>query len=384
MQRTDRVLLVTGDRATAASLRASLEAHGPQVRIAYEGLTALAALKADRFDLVVLDTAIRGISGLDLLAAVRSMSGQSSTPVMALIDPGDKSQRLRLFELGVDEVAVKPVSPLEFLTRTRRLLAQKPEAVPPQRGRVTVFVGVAGGVGTTTICANVAEMLGSRRSTIALDFAWPLGGMSHLLALPMEPGLEAIEASPEPTTAFLSHLTGGPPRLNFRLLAGLGSLAQSNGLVFPVAEVIRGARDTFAHVLVDLGGAGAPFAADAIAEADTVVVVLGLERPHFTLGRLKLDWIDRSASADSRRIIVANRTQPSPMAHRDAQRTLEQDIFLTLPYEADRISECLNQGRLLISQYPSSSAAITIAELATVLDREPVTLGAKQLTRGLP
>jgi|GEM_PF-5769599 len=384
MQQTDRVLLLIDDRAAGAALRTALESRGSRVRLAYDGLAALAALRTDPFDLVVVDVESQRLDVLDLLAAMPDMPQNASTPVMALVDASRGEERLALFQLGVDEVAVKPVSPLEFVTRARRLLSHSAKPPTLHRGRVTAFLGVAGGVGVTTIVANLAEILGGRSMTIALDLAWPLGGLAPMLALPSGPGLEAVAEADHPAAAFPRYLVGGTPRLSFRALPGLILPPRPDLDLSPAGDIVREARSLAAHVLVDLGTGGGPWAAEVIAEADIVVLVLGLDRTQFSLGRLKLDWLDEVGSSDRNRLVLANRTQPSPLGHRDAQRSLEEDVFLILPNEGDRLSECLNQGRLLVTQHPSSAVTVALTELASAIDRMSAPGSVDSPARGLP
>jgi len=385
MPPTGRILVVEREKALANSWRALLESRGYQVRIAYDGLSALAAVRADSFDLMVVDLQCDGLGGVEIVASLRRTGGAARAPMIAVAGPSEIGDRLQLFELGVDDIVARSVTPLELLSRVRRVLSSTAPSQPaPSRvGRVAVFVGSAGGVGTTTLCANVAQALGSRMSTVLLDFAWPLGGVSDLLSMPPRPGLLQATSAPDGAGALSASLTGGPPSLNFRLLAGRDGLPSLSEPQTPVLDVLHEAQALAACVLVDLGHAAAPFASQVAAEADCVVLVSALERTHLIHARTFLRWLDALGIDQAKRIIVGNRLRPSPLGHREAQRCLEEDVFLIVPNESDRLSECLNEGRLLVSQSPSSPGAVAVVELASALVHETPTPSSRPVRTAL-
>ena len=65
------VLIVEDDEAISAGLALNLKIEGCMPAAVLDGETALARLKEGRFDLVLLDISLPGITGLDVLAALR-------------------------------------------------------------------------------------------------------------------------------------------------------------------------------------------------------------------------------------------------------------------------------------------------------------------------
>ncbi len=112
-----------------------------------------------------------------------------------------------------------------------------------------------------------------------------------------------------------------------------------------------------------------------ISIADSVVLIMSLERTHFAPGRQWVHWLKALGTRDQKLIVVANRIRPSPVGHRDAQRSLGVDTLLIMPHEADQLSEWAHDGRLLVSRFPGSAVAVTIVELASAIDRETRPLG---------
>ncbi|MFY9477116.1 MAG: EAL domain-containing protein [Aquabacterium sp.] len=88
-------------------------------------LEALALIKARRPDVLLLDLMMPGISGFDILQAVRADAELQYTPVVVLTAASDPATKLRALELGASEFLAKPVDASELVLRMRNTLAFK-------------------------------------------------------------------------------------------------------------------------------------------------------------------------------------------------------------------------------------------------------------------
>ncbi len=113
------ILVVDDERKIADLARDYLEHAGFAVRIAADGETALAAVRRDRPDLVVLDLGLPGLDGLDVTRAIRR---DSNLPVIMLTARSDELDKLLGLELGADDYLTKPFSPRELVARVRAVL----------------------------------------------------------------------------------------------------------------------------------------------------------------------------------------------------------------------------------------------------------------------
>ena len=114
-----RVLLVEDEKAIADAVQYALRAEGFQVEHSLLGEPALARLRRERFDVVVLDV---GLPDLDGFALCRQLRGFSSVPVIFLSARGAEVDRVVGLELGADDYVVKPFSPRELAARVRARL----------------------------------------------------------------------------------------------------------------------------------------------------------------------------------------------------------------------------------------------------------------------
>ena len=116
------ILLVEDARELAQVIARELEAAGYRVLRANDGRAALDLLGRERFDLVVLDWMLPGISGLDVL---RELRRSGSTPVLMLTARGEETDRVIGLELGADDYLTKPFGMRELVARVRALLRRE-------------------------------------------------------------------------------------------------------------------------------------------------------------------------------------------------------------------------------------------------------------------
>jgi len=114
-----KILVIEDEVSAAAYVRQGLTEGGFTVEIAHNGPDGLHAALTGDHDLIVLDLMLPGIDGFAVLSALRSAS---QVPVLMLTARERTADKLRGFELGVDDYLVKPYQFPELLARIRALL----------------------------------------------------------------------------------------------------------------------------------------------------------------------------------------------------------------------------------------------------------------------
>ena len=100
---------------------------GNQVRTAYDGEAALAALADFAPTAVLLDLGMPRMNGYDVCRLIREQPGGMDTFIVAMTGWGQPEDRRRTQAAGFDHHLVKPVEPAALM----KLLANHP---PPRRG----------------------------------------------------------------------------------------------------------------------------------------------------------------------------------------------------------------------------------------------------------
>ncbi len=117
-----RILVVDDDRQIVRLVRSYLEKAGFTVLTAYDGDTAMHALRRERPDLVVLDVLLPERDGWELLRWLRADEHLSATPVLMLTARVDDVDKLLGLNLGADDYLTKPFNPDEVVARVRAIL----------------------------------------------------------------------------------------------------------------------------------------------------------------------------------------------------------------------------------------------------------------------
>ncbi|MDP8985916.1 MAG: response regulator transcription factor [Pseudomonadota bacterium] len=117
--REGRVLLVDDDRELCQMLSEYLEAEHFEVKSVHDGGDALAELKANHFEVLILDVMLPNVGGFEVL---RKLGASYETPILMLTARGDDVDRIVGLELGADDYLSKPFNPRELVARMRAIL----------------------------------------------------------------------------------------------------------------------------------------------------------------------------------------------------------------------------------------------------------------------
>ncbi len=112
-----RILIVEDEPAVRFSLRVASEREGWQTVEATTGEQALAAVRRQRPDLVLLDIMLPDMSGLDVCRQIRLED--RLVPIIMVSARGDEVDKIVGLELGADDYVTKPFSVRELVARVR-------------------------------------------------------------------------------------------------------------------------------------------------------------------------------------------------------------------------------------------------------------------------
>jgi len=129
-----RILVVDDDPQIRRVMRVTLTGQGYEVDDAKDGEAALEKLRDQRFDLVLLDMNMPGVSGLEACRAIRA---QSEIAIIMLTVRDTESDKVEALDAGADDYITKPYNPPELLARIRAALRRAPSMQGPS-GRLSL------------------------------------------------------------------------------------------------------------------------------------------------------------------------------------------------------------------------------------------------------
>lgn len=125
-----RILIVEDHPTMREAMRLVLEGEGFDIDEASDGAQALSAVHQEPPDLVLLDMSIPGVSGPDVLAAVKRDPTTSEVRVIVVTATGEEG-RAAAMAGGADHYFTKPFSPIALLQAVEEVLG--PEDAAPAR-----------------------------------------------------------------------------------------------------------------------------------------------------------------------------------------------------------------------------------------------------------
>jgi two-component system alkaline phosphatase synthesis response regulator PhoP len=171
------ILLVEDDPHLRYGVQWNLEREGHRVTAVERGEEALQRFAEERFELVLLDLMLPGISGFEVLRALRAR--YASRPVLVLSARADEADAVTALGLGADDYVRKPFGLSELLARIaavqRRLgasAAPEPSSSSPELGdwkldlANLVARGPRGELSLTTIEAELLTALLAKRGEL--------------------------------------------------------------------------------------------------------------------------------------------------------------------------------------------------------------------------
>ena len=118
------ILIADDDEDLRLLVQVTLEDPTYQIFTAEDGTTALEVLQRDSPDLLIVDWAMPGLNGCEVVARLRSDPKTASIPVVMLTAREGLEVREVTATLGLAGYLVKPFSPLELINKVREVLEQ--------------------------------------------------------------------------------------------------------------------------------------------------------------------------------------------------------------------------------------------------------------------
>jgi two-component system, OmpR family, alkaline phosphatase synthesis response regulator PhoP len=115
------ILVAEDDRDIADLIAHYFSRAGWRAHVTETGDEALAAIRRNPADLVILDVMLPGLSGLEVCRALRADKTTAAIPIIILTARAEEGDRIIGLEIGADDYISKPFSPNELVARVRAL-----------------------------------------------------------------------------------------------------------------------------------------------------------------------------------------------------------------------------------------------------------------------
>lgn len=373
-----KILLIDDDLQSLKLVGLMLQRRGYAIVAARGGVQGLAKAESDAPDLIILDVMMPDLDGFEVCRRLRSQPATSQIPVIMFTAKAQVGAKVDGFQSGADDYLTKPIHPDDLAARVDAALQRRAQQrantpKPAAAAHVIGFLGVKGGVGTTTLALNAAAALAhadSERRVILIDLQASAANAAVQLGLESADGLTSLaKLTPQAITpsaveqGLVQHASG---------LQLLLANAQSPVAALTAAQlqaVISSASQLAQVVVLDLGSTLDDFNLAALGVCQRVVLAveplriavvaaqhLGAQLEHWGIPAARLS------------VALINRTPGAMMLDKQAvEAQLNLPIDVLLPPVPEVASQAANEASLIIHLQPGGLFAEQIRTLAQQL-----------------
>jgi pilus assembly protein CpaE len=371
----EKILCVDDDGSIRKLCTVYLTKRGYRVEAAENGVEALSLIASKGApDLVVTDVNMPLMNGLELVKRLREDRRTARTPIIVLSAAKQEQDILAGYSHGADDYIGKPIDlavlvvKIETILRQTRVVAQV-VAAPRKLGVVIAFAHGKGGVGATTLAANVAAALaGDGKSVVLIDLNLQFGTAAMFFDL--RPKATIVEfargdvsrITEEDFAQFLAaHKSGvqilaAPPSPEEAELISVGAVQQA-------IDLARSGRDA---VVLDLA---AKLDEVTLAALDVTDIVCVVAAPHLASLRSTSDtlaMLTRIGISKDRTIVALVKNTSKGIDDASVAKFLNRKPDVVVPF-AEKADAAADLGVPYILAEPNDKTAVALKQLAVRL-----------------
>lgn len=371
----ERILVVDDDPNALRLIGYALQRQGYEVIAAQEGQEALAKAESEKPDLIILDVMMPTMDGYQVLRHLRDNPSTARVPVILFTAKSQVEDKIIGFEAGADDYLIKPVTPAELIARVRALLLRSSYTpLVTDQTQVIGFLGVKGGVGTTSVAINLAVAISQRNKQVALIECQPyMGTAARQLGLRSCSTLASLgkleahaidQASVEACVTM--HYSG------VRVIPAPIKLEAGTCPITPAhAQALLKHLDNLAEtVILDLGSQLTPTVRQFLGHCDHVILVTDADGIALQLTKTILQEREnlgvRPGAVSN--VVVVNRVRmAAEMTRLEIEEKLDQELLAFIPPVPELFRQGAHEGHPAILIQPEGLHAAMIRQLADAL-----------------
>ncbi len=367
------ILVVEDSEITLFKLKAVLLRLGYAVTTSPAATQALDWLKESKEipDLILSDVVMPGMDGFEFIRQIRATPAIAKIPIILLTGQADMENRLAGMEAGADDYVAKTISPTELELRIKALLAraETEQTFSQITAKIITVFSLRGGVGTTSVAANLAIALAHLWDTrVCLwDLALSSGHCAFFLNLKPKSTLTTLANWPDDSVEdqiladmLLKHDSGielmpAPPTASEAELV----TPRVVDLIFPSLV------SNFAFLVVDGGNHFTDAVLTLLERSDNILLLLA---PELASVRAALDamQIFEKLGYDPAKVlpVVNCNFTADRLPLKRIESALKKTVYAEIPYNSPLFIQAIHAGRPFVLTDPKSDVGLALTSLA--------------------
>ena len=384
---TPRILIVDDDLESLKLIGLMLQRRGYQIAAASSGAQALSKAEADQPSLIILDVMMPDMDGYEVTRRLRANAKTSPIPIIMFTAKTLVGDKVAGFQAGADDYLTKPIHPAELASRVEAVLLRRSRARAEAGGaphaRVIGFMGVKGGVGTTTLAVNTSVAIAqsstdqSPRRVILADLHANGGDVALQLGVTRAAGLSPIVShkAEEITARMIENALVGHVSGLRLLLAPIEQRAAPMAIASEQAESVVRQLATLADVIaLDLGSRLDDGVRAVLPLCSRLVLALEPQRIAVSLMQALLAQLEKAGIGPDKvvAVIVNHSASAASLSKGTIEGLLGREVVIVIPPAPEVAFQASDQGAPIIMVQPGNIVSDQYRELARHIMLGPV------------
>lgn len=386
-----RVLLIDPDIATTKYLSHQFSNAGFDTYTANSYKEGLILAYQHRPDVIIIDPNRPDKALEDLLQKFKKDWRISRAKIIAFSSLHDPGEIQKAIDLGFYLYLAKESGAVPVLIQKTKNAAKLAQSGIPKRGKTLahtptsdgegseftttqddgktiVFLSGKGGVGTSSLCANMAQIaaapLGKRITLV--DLVLPIGSLAAIVGSQSSITINqtANQASGKAMVDYLEESLPRPENWDFRFLAGSANPHQSESLpVSRIPEIIEALKKISDYVFVDLGKSLSKISLPIIKSADQIVLTLSLDKA--TVDQTQAIWNYLKAEGvniEQVYFLINRSVSLEGLNKSEVEEILGAHIPLAVPYMGRNFTLSNNLNQPIVTKFPQDAVTLSLRQ----------------------
>ncbi|MFZ5814755.1 MAG: AAA family ATPase [Bacillota bacterium] len=394
MSQKIRVLLVDDSYQVRQSVKAMLEFEAEEFEVvgeAHNGAEAVALNAQLQPDVVLMDINMPEMDGIE---ATARLTAEHPVSVVIISVQGEQEYLRRAMKAGARDYLIKPFTFDELVQALRSAAEQRtmrvgtrpsPAAEERRQGKLITVFSTKGGVGKTTIAANLsaALALGGKYKVAALDLDLEFGTLPTMMGVKPQATLVDLCRLETPITPDLVSrvlvkqsqsgvgVLGGPPMPH--LASEVDGDGRNDTSRNYVGEVLEALRQTHDFVVIDTAPSFREANLVTLDKSDLILMITLPEIAVLESTAKGLDvMLERLEYPREKVQVVLNRSDSvQGLSHSEIGASLGQPLYHTIPSDGQALVAAANIGiPLVLKRAKNGPAGEALLQLARLVSGE--------------
>jgi len=268
---------------------------------------------------------------------------------------------------GCDQFVCEPIDHNDLATAVARAASKR--SLDEVKSRCVCVTGASGGVGTTSLAANLALEIGSitQQACALVDMDFQFGDLAMNFDCAPRFTFYDLATSGADLDRDILESSLAPLPCNVSLLARPEQIQQDAALTADIVHrVIEVLTQNYENVVIDLPGSVEPRSVAAMGQADYVLLVCQLIVPDIRNTKRYIDALVQEGIADDRIHVVVNRWQPNVgrVTIKDLEDAVRRPPFATIPSDYHFVAQSIDFGQPIATDDTKNAVRTAIRDMA--------------------